>query len=77
MTKTFTTTDVIRFVYDDVENSEKHEINSAILMNDELLEFYHEVEALRESIAGLRLGPSDRCTDRILSYSRNFRVHTS
>lgn len=77
MTKTFTQNDVIRFVYEELTSPEREEIQNAIIINNELLEYYKEVDEIINDLHALRLKPSDRVTENILSYSRSLSLHSA
>lgn len=71
MIKTFTPTDLIRYLYHETTEEENREIESALLCDAELRQQYHE---LKETLAGLNealLEPSDEVVSNILHQLRS------
>lgn len=76
MTKTSTPNDVIRYAYGEViTSSEKKNIENAIVSNSELSGLYFEVMAMQKSLNKIRREPSQKSVDRILQFSKNFKLH--
>jgi hypothetical protein len=76
MTKTFTQNDVLRFYYNEVTETEKTEIENAILMNDSLGDFYYELIEADASLNKIKKEPSDKCIENILNYSKSFSLQS-
>ncbi|HEY8401772.1 MAG TPA: hypothetical protein VIK89_10940 [Cytophagaceae bacterium] len=72
MIKTFTPNDVIRFVYDEVTETEKEEIKNAILSDNSLLNLYYELSATTVELEKIVKQPSEKVIDNILNFSRAF-----
>lgn len=75
MTQTFTSTqnDVVRYLYNETSNQENTIVESALLFDKELLNFYLDCADLKSGMDKIQLSPSDSAIERILSYSRNFK----
>ena len=71
MTKTFTQTDLIRFLYHETSQEETKEIDKALLCDSELQGQYKELNALHRELDAVRLEPSAVSVQNILSYSRS------
>ena len=76
MTKTFTQDDLIRYIYSDVTENEKTEIEQALLCETELLEELHELRAVIKEIDKLEIQPSSKVVKSILSYSKSLNSHS-
>ena len=71
MIKTFTQTDLIRFLYHETSEQETKEINKALLCDSELQGQYKELNTLVHELDTARLQPSAATTQNILQYSRS------
>ncbi len=76
MTKTFTQDDVIRYLYNEVDESEQQQIQNTLLCNQELLNFYREAKDVQEDLNKVSYAPSDRSVQNVLDYSISFNLHT-
>lgn len=71
MIKTFTPTDLIRYLYHETTEEENREIESALLCDADLRQQYHE---LKEILAGLNealLSPPDDVVSKVMSQLRS------
>jgi hypothetical protein len=73
MIKTFTQTDLIRYLYRETTEEEKTEIDKALLRDGELMALYKEMCATMKDLDQAQLEPSPVTVLSILSYSRNSR----
>lgn len=71
MIKTFTRTDLIRYLYHETTEEEKREIDKALICDSELMALYKELCAVVKSINETTLEPSKATILNILAYSRN------
>ena len=76
MTTTFTQNDVIQFLYNEVSESEKQEIASQLLINDEMANEYYELEVLKAAIDKSVKEPSQKTLDNILNFSKSFSLQS-
>ena len=76
MTKTFTHDDLIRYIYSDVSETEKSEIEQALLCEGELLEEYHRLRAIIKEIDKVEVHPSESTIKSILNYSKSVNSHS-
>ena len=73
MIKTFTQTDLIRYLYHETSEQEEREINKALLSDSELLALYTTMVAIKKEIDNAQLEPSPSTVLNILSYSKSTR----
>lgn len=71
MTETFTTNDLIRFVYHETSDSENRAIERALLVDSELLDEYVELRCIAESLDSAMTEPSQSSIDAVLSFSKS------
>jgi hypothetical protein len=76
MTKTFTQNDVIRFFYNEVTEEEKSEIQTAMLFDNDLTDYYYELIQMEAALNKVKKQPSDKTIENILNYSRNFSLQS-
>lgn len=75
MTKTYTPTDVIRYIYGERMSSvEKNQIECAIINNNELADIYAETVSLKAALSKIKREPSQRTIDTILNFSRAYNL---
>lgn len=74
MIKTFTQTDLIRYLYRETTEEETHEIDRALSRDSNLKVLYNEVRAALKDLDEAMLEPSERTLDKILSYSRTLQA---
>jgi hypothetical protein len=72
MIKTFTQNDVIRLVYNEVNDEERDEIFHAIIKDDDLALFYAELLELESSMLSLKVEPSQKVLDDIINFSKTY-----
>lgn len=66
--------DIIRFVYAETSITEKEEFLSAMLIHDDLYEFYMQTSFVKEQVEQVKIEPSEKVIDRILAYSKRTAV---
>jgi hypothetical protein len=71
MIKTFTQTDLIRYLYQEITEEEKKEIDKALICDGELMELFKDLTLIKESLKESELEPSNATVLKILSYSRS------
>ena len=76
MIKTFTRTDLIRFVYKETSKEEEKEIKKALLVDDELMEEFKNLRKIVKDIDGIECEPSNETIKKILSYSKALNLHS-
>jgi hypothetical protein len=72
MITTFTRDDIIRYVYQEISEEERTLIEQTLLTEADLQQFHEEVLETKNDLDRLRVAPSDRTIQNILSYSQNF-----
>ena len=70
MIKTFTQTDLIRYLYQETSEKERREIDNALICDSELRALYNELCSMKASMDEAHLEPSSSTVLSILSYSR-------
>jgi hypothetical protein len=74
MIKIFTQNDVIRLVYNEVNDEERDEILHALIKDNDLALFYAELLELESSMLSLQVEPSQKSIDDIINFSKTY-VH--
>ena len=74
MIKTFTQTDLIRYLYRETTEEEKNEIDRALARDGKLKALYNEVCAAMKDLDAATLQPSESTVMNILSYSRTLEA---
>ena len=74
MTKTFTQSDLIRFIYHETTEKETHEIERVLSFDPELQLHYRELLLTRDSINKAQLEPSPAVVENILRYAHGLEV---
>jgi len=69
--KTFTTDDLVRFVYNETTADESSAIKKAILENLDLAKTYQGMLTAKEELEQGKLNPSDSSIEIIMQYSRS------
>ena len=74
MIQTFTLDDVVRFVYDEMDDDEAHKIREAMLFDDELMDMCHQLIGMKHVLNAnpIRKEPSRSVMERIMEYSRSY-----
>jgi hypothetical protein len=73
MIKTFTQTDLIRYIYLETTEAETREIDKALLCDSELQALCQELRSMKKGMDEAQLEPSSSTVLNILSYSRSFQ----
>jgi len=76
MIQTFTLDDVVRFVYDEMDDDEAHKIREAMLLDDELMDMCHQFMDMKHTLDEnpVMKEPSPSAIRNVLEYSRTFNV---
>ena len=74
MIKTFTQTDLIRYLYRETTEEEKNEIDRALVRDGRLRALYNEVCAALKDLDKATLQPSESTIFNILNYSRTLET---
>ncbi len=75
MIKIFTQNDVIRLVYNEVNDEERDEILHALIKDNDLALFYAELLELESSMLSLKVEPSQQSIDTIINFSKTYVHH--
>jgi hypothetical protein len=71
MTKIFTQTDLIRYLYRETTEKETKEIDNALICDSELQALYNELYAMKKSMDAAQLEPSSSAVLNILGYAQS------
>ncbi|WKN32310.1 hypothetical protein PZB74_02955 [Porifericola rhodea] len=73
MIQTFTLNDLVRFLYDEMNEDEAHKMQEALLLDDELMDMYQDLLSSKHTLDSnpIRKDPSQSSIDKILNYSRS------
>ena len=75
MIKTFTQTDLIRYLYQETTEKETREIDNALICDSELRALYNDLCSMKASIDEAHIEPSPATVLSILSYSKDQMEH--
>ena len=75
MIKTFTQTDLIRYLYRETSEKETREIDNALICDSELRALYNELCSMKASMDEAHIEPSSATVLNILSYSKEQAEH--
>lgn len=64
--------DVIRFIYDELEQSEKNELQNCALVDEELKSDLDSMTVLKMKMNNLLFEPSEESVSNILNYSKSY-----
>ena len=70
MTRTYTQDDVLRYIYRETTEEENLAIRNALLFDQELMEFYKEIENLAIEISNIEVEPSAKSVKAIADYAQ-------
>lgn len=70
MIKTFTQTDLIRYLYQETTERETKEIDNALICDSELQSYYTELCAMKKNADEAQLEPSSSVVRNILQYAK-------
>ena len=74
MIKTFTQTDLIRYLYRETTEEEKSQIDRALKRDGNLKALFNEVRAALKDLDETALQPSESTVFNILNYSRTLQT---
>jgi len=76
MIQTFTPDDVVRFVYDEMDETEAYKIREAMLLDDELMDMCQQLIETKHTLDANPVikEPSSSSINRVLEYSRTFNL---
>ena len=77
MIKTFTQTDLIRYLYRETTEEENKKIDKALVRDSELQALYAELCSVKKEMDSAQLEPSSGVVLSILSYSRTLQERPS
>ena len=76
MIKTFTHDDVIRLAYQETNEKETSEIQTALLCDPDLMDFYKRIVRSKSMLDEVEKEPSEYSVNNILNYARAMNWHT-
>jgi capsular polysaccharide biosynthesis protein len=76
MIKTFTHDDVIRLAYQETNEEETSEIQTALLCDPDLMDFYKRIVRSKSMLDEVEKEPSEYSVNNILNYARAMNWHT-
>lgn len=71
MIKTFTQTDLVRYLYHETTEEENNQINRALLRDSDLRALYNEVRETLKDLDAAMMQPSESTIEKILDYSKS------
>ena len=74
MIKTFTTDDLLRYLYDELPTDEREEMISAQLTDGEVEHETEELEDVKKLLDDFTMKAPQETVNAILAYSRSFRA---
>ena len=76
MIKTFTHNDLIQYVYDELPDDVKQQLERAFQTDHELAEQCAELLLSKRKLENLSKGPRPQCVSNILLYSQTFNMQS-
>ena len=76
MIKTFTQTDLIRYLYRETTEEERTEIEKALICDSDLMTLFSELRTVLKNMDAAQLEPSATTVLNILSYSKSTQPKT-
>jgi hypothetical protein len=76
MSQTFTQDDVLRYIYKETSTEETKEIKQALLIDEHLMDVYHQMSALVLQLDQAMLEPSESCVQNILNHAKSFDFYS-
>ena len=75
MTQTCTSTqnEIVRYIYNETSSSENVLIETSLIYDNELLDFYLDCLELKEEMNQINLSPKGSTIQNILTFSKSFR----
>ncbi|MBV6645620.1 MAG: hypothetical protein KI790_09235 [Cyclobacteriaceae bacterium] len=77
MIKSFTENDLVRFIYDDLTENEKYEINNALITDGQQASRANELSQIKEQLEDLVIPAPQGVVDKILAFSKNYNVESA
>ncbi|MDF9795111.1 hypothetical protein OKW21_000374 [Catalinimonas alkaloidigena] len=76
MIQTFTLDDVVRFLYDEMNEDEAHKFQESMLLDSELMDEYQQMLIVKSTLDSnpVREEPRQSSIDKILNYSRSYNL---
>jgi uncharacterized phage-associated protein len=75
MIKTSTHNDIIKYLYEETTQDETESIESDLIFNEEAVQTYQELAAIKRSLDKTFKEPVKRVIDNILNYSKSLNLH--
>lgn len=72
MIKTFTENDLVRFLYDELNTTERAALENALVTDPQLHAELEELKAVQKDLGKVSFSPSKNAIDKILEYSRAY-----
>ena len=74
MTKTFTQNELLQYVYNELNDKVKAQLEAALLQDQHLAEQCAELLIAKATLEELEKGPREKTISAILSYSKNLSL---
>ena len=73
MTKTFTENDLVRFLYGELTNDEKKDLEQALITDNDLQCRLNDLQSVIRDLEHMNSSPSTRVIDKILEFSKGYQ----
>jgi len=77
MIKTFTNTDIIKYIYKQLNKKEKIEFENELLINNHLRSLYDDYLVIIKEFDKINLNPKSKILERIKSFSKSSTLSLS
>ena len=77
MIRTTTENDLLRFLYNDLNEQRMAEVQSAIFSNSALQEKLNELALVKDDLNDVSYKPSNRVLNNILNFSKGYALHSA
>ncbi|MFH6983856.1 hypothetical protein [Marinoscillum sp. 108] len=72
MIKTFTENDLVRFLYDELNENEREVLEKALLTDSHLRSELDKLQAVKKDLGKVSFSPSKSSVDKILNFSKGY-----
>ncbi|WP_242929432.1 hypothetical protein [Pontibacter vulgaris] len=76
MIKTSTQNELIQYVYDELADDARQQLETALMHDNELAESCSDLLLVQQLLDGATKTPSDRAINNILNYSKNLSLQS-
>lgn len=76
MITTFTENDLVRFLYGELNENEKNELEQALITDNDLQSKLNDLQLVKSDLDQVQFSPSQRSIDKILEFSKGYHTES-